>query len=102
MALSDRQKNSRDALQAAKRTERLYKHLVLQAEEEKKMNLRLQDQINRLQHQLKSIKLQVEDAEEIAKINLNKFKMASIKLQEAEERAVLAESEIKPLQNQQQ
>lgn len=99
MALSDKQKSNRDASQAAKRTERLYKHLVMQAEEEKRMNIRLQDQIARLQYQLDSIKLQVEEAEEIAEINLNKFKIASVKLQEVENRAILAESEVERLKH---
>ena len=102
MALSDKQKSNRDALQTAKRTERLYKHLVLQAEEEKRTNTRLQEQIVHLQHQLGSIKLQVEEAEEIAEINLNKFKLASVKLQEAEDRANRAEREIERLSHTQQ
>lgn len=101
MALNDKQKSNRDALQAAKRTERLYKHLVLQAEEEKRINIRLQDQIARLQYQLGSIKLQVEEAEEIAEINLNKFKLASVKLQMVENRAILAENEVERLKHSQ-
>ena len=99
--LSNRQTTNREAEQAAKRTERLYKHLVLQAEEEKRNNQHLQKQVDRLQHQMKVIRRQVEEAEEIAAINLNKFRAASAKLQEAEERTFLAESELATLRKSQ-
>lgn len=73
--------------------------MAAQAEEEKKNNQRLQDQIARLQRQLKTIKKQVEEAEDIANINLSKFRKASNQLKDAEERAVVAESELSKIKN---
>ena len=73
--------------------------MAAQAEEEKKNNIRLQDQIARLQRQLKTIKKQVEEAEDIANINLTKFRKASNQLKDAEERANVAETELTKLKN---
>ncbi len=95
--LSQRQRRNRESDESAKRAERLYKHLASQAEDERQNNRRLQEQVARLQHQVQVIKRQVEEAEEIASINLAKFRMASNQLKDAEERAIYAEAELKKL-----
>ena len=50
-----------------------------------------QDLVNQLQSQVTSYKRQVEEAEEIAALNLAKFKLVADKASQAQERADLAE-----------
>jgi len=54
----------------------------------------LQDSIDKLLCKTRIYKKQAEDAEEIASINLSKFRKVSIDLQDALERATEAESQI--------
>ena len=51
----------------------------------------LQELNDHLQEKLRNFKLQVEDAEEIAALNLAKFRRAQTEVEEAEQRANLAE-----------
>ncbi len=95
--LSQRQKRNRESDESIRRSERLYKHLAAQAEDERQNNQRLQEQVVRLQNQINVIKKQVDEAEEIASVNLAKFRMASNQLKEAEERALYAERELEKL-----
>ena len=50
---------------------------------------------NRLQGKIKTYKKQIEDAEEIAALNLAKFRKAQQELEETEERARLAENALR-------
>ena len=52
------------------------KELTFQAEEDRKSNHRLEDTIDKLQNKIKIYKRQVEEAEEIAALNLAKFRRA--------------------------
>jgi myosin heavy chain 6/7 len=70
------------------------KELLFQGDEDKKSHERMQDLIEKLNAKLKTYKRQVEEAEEIAAINLAKFKKVQNDLQEAEERADLAEQSL--------
>merc|ERR1712127_593673 len=62
------------------------------AEEDRKNNSRLQDMIEKLQNKMKVYKRQVEEAEEIAAVNLAKFRKVQHELTDAEERADQAEN----------
>lgn len=55
---------------------------------------RMQDLVDKLQQKIKTYKRQIEEAEEIAALNLAKFRKAQQELEEAEERADLAEQAI--------
>ena len=52
------------------------KDLSFQTEEDRKSQIRLQETVDKLQNKLKSYKRQVEEAEEIAALNLAKFRKA--------------------------
>lgn len=54
----------------------------------------MQDLVDKLQQKIKTYKRQIEEAEEIAALNLAKFRKAQQELEEAEERADLAEQAI--------
>ena len=54
-------------------------------------SLNLQEFIEKLQGKIRAFKKQVEDAEEIAALNLAKYKKAQSELEDAEERANLSE-----------
>ncbi len=49
---------------------------------------------NKLQQKIKTLKKQIEDAEEIAALNLAKFRKAQQELEEAEERSKIAENQM--------
>merc|ERR1712179_838504 len=66
---SDAQKNLRKA-------ERCIKELTFQSEEGKKNHERMQDLVDQLQGKVKTYKRQIEEAEEIAALNLAKFRKA--------------------------
>ncbi|RMZ94150.1 myosin heavy chain isoform, partial [Brachionus plicatilis] len=55
---------------------------------------RLQDLVEKLQNKLKVYKRQVEEAEEIAAVNLAKFRKTQHELEDAEERAGQAENQL--------
>lgn len=54
----------------------------------------MQDLVDKLQQKIKTYKRQIEEAEEIAALNLAKFRKAQQELEEAEERADLAEQAV--------
>merc|ERR1739844_60000 len=74
--------------------ERRVKELLFQQEENKKNQDRITDLVDQLQQKIKSYKKQIEEAEEIAAINLAKFRKAQQDLEETEERSKLCESSI--------
>jgi chromosome segregation ATPase len=71
--------------------ERRTKELMFQSEENKNNQDRIADLVEKLQQKIKSYKKQIEEAEEIAAINLAKYRKAQQELEEAEERSRLAE-----------
>merc|ERR1719427_5142 len=72
------------------KSERRSKELAFQIEEDK-----MSDLANKLQAKIKTYKKQIEEAEEIAALNLAKFRKAQQELEETEERARLAEAQIR-------
>merc|ERR1712198_120614 len=76
--------------QAYQRAERKVKELTFTAGEDKKNQDRMTDLASKLQSKIKTYKQQIEEAEEIAALNLAKFRKAQQELEEVEERAKLA------------
>merc|ERR1719376_1109507 len=74
--------------------ERKVKELLFQQEENKKNHDRITDLVEKLQQKIKSYKKQIEEAEEIAAINLSKFRKAQQDYDEAEERSKICEANI--------
>merc|ERR1711971_899337 len=80
--LGDAQKNLR-------KSERRIKELTFQGDEDRKNHERMQSLIDQLQTKIKGYKKQIEEAEEIAALNLAKFRQAQNSLEESHERADL-------------
>merc|ERR1712020_753605 len=82
--LGDGQKNLR-------RSERRIKELTFASDEDRKNHERMQSLIDNLQSKIKSYKKQIEEAEEIAALNLAKFRKVQGDLGDAGQRADLNE-----------
>merc|ERR1712033_113296 len=81
---SDAQKNLR-------RSERTIKEYTYQMDEDRKNHERMQSLIDQLQGKIKSYKKQIEEAEEIAALNLAKYRQVQSNLAQSGERADLNE-----------
>jgi len=80
-----------DATKNLRKSERRIKELTFASDEDRKNHERMQSLIDQLQSKIKSYKKQIEEAEEIAALNLAKFRKVQGNLTEAEERADLNE-----------
>merc|ERR1711902_438139 len=76
-----------DAAKNLRRSERRIKELAFAGDEDRKNHERMQGLIDSLQGKIKSYKKQIEEAEEIAALNLAKFRQAQNNLGDATERA---------------
>merc|ERR1712241_1449405 len=74
-----------------RKSERRVKELTYTQEEDRKNNERMQALIDQLQGKIKSYKKQIEEAEEIAALNLAKYRQVQGNLQASGERADLHE-----------
>merc|ERR1712200_240463 len=88
--LAGTQARTGEAAKAYQRAERKCKELAFTAGEDKKNQDRMTDLASKLQSKIKTYKQQIEEAEEIAALNLAKFRKAQQELEEVEERAKLA------------
>merc|ERR1712228_289814 len=89
--LDDEARRHADAQKNLRKCERRIKELTFQSDEDKKNHERMQDLVDKLQQKIKTYKKQIEEAEEIAALNLAKFRKAQQELEEAESRADVAE-----------
>merc|ERR1739836_179675 len=76
-----------DAQKNLRKSERKIKELTYQQDEDRKNHQRMQGLIDQLQGKIKSYKKQIEEAEEIAALNLAKYRQAQNNLSGAQERA---------------
>merc|ERR1712025_606817 len=89
--LGNTQSQTSETSKAYHRTERKVKELVFSQDEDRKNQERMSELANKLQQKIKTYKLQIEEAEEIAALNLAKFRKAQQELEETEDRAKMAE-----------
>ena len=89
--LDSEQRRCGDAHKNFRKGERMIKEYTFKAEEDRKNSEKLQDLIEKLQQQIKTYKKLIEEAEEIASLNLAKFRKAQIDLADTAERADLTE-----------
>merc|ERR1712198_725022 len=80
-----------DAQKNLRRSERHIKELTYQQDEDRKNHERMQGLIDQLQGKIKSYKKQIEEAEEIAALNLAKYRQVQNNLSVSVERADLDE-----------
>merc|ERR1712179_678935 len=76
-----------DAQKNFRKSERYIKELTYRQDEDRKNHERMQALIDQLQGKIKSYKKQIEEAEEIAALNLAKFRQAQSNVAGAQERA---------------
>jgi len=92
--LGTAQSRTSETYKAYQKCERRLKELQFQQDEEKKNQDRMSDLATKLQQKIKTYKKQIEEAEEIAALNLAKYRKAQQELEEAEERSNLAENQL--------
>merc|ERR1711925_46248 len=80
-----------DAQKNFRKSERYIKELTYRQDEDRKNHERMQALIDQLQGKIKSYKKQIEEAEEIAALNLAKFRQTQSNLAECAERCDLNE-----------
>merc|ERR1712068_24267 len=80
-----------DAQKGLRKSERKIKELTYAQDEDRKNHERMQALIDQLQGKIKSYKKQIEEAEEIAALNLAKFRQVQTNLSDSSERADLNE-----------
>ena len=90
--LGNSQAHTSECVKGYQRTERKVKELIFSQEEDQKNQGRMSELANKLQLKIKTYKQQIEEAEEIAALNLAKFRKAQQDLEETEDRAKLADN----------
>merc|ERR1712156_1201807 len=85
------QSKTSESFKAYQKAERKIKELCFQQDEDHKNQDQMSELANKLQAKIKTYKKQIEEAEEIAALNLAKFRKAQQELEETSERAALAE-----------
>merc|ERR1712165_573350 len=88
------QSKTSDAYKAFQKAERRIKELQFQQDEDKKNQDSMSELANKLQMKIKTYKKQIEEAEEIAALNLAKFRKAQQELEETEDRNKMAEAQL--------
>jgi len=83
-----------DSNKNLRKCERRIKELTFATEEDRKNHERMQVLIDQLQTKIRTYKKQIEEAEEIAALNLAKFKQTQCTLNEAEGRADISEQAV--------
>ena len=81
-----------DAIKNLRKSERHIKELQYRQDEDRKNHENMQGLIDNLQQKIKTYKKQIEEAEEIAALNLAKFRKAQQELEETEDRSRMAEN----------
>merc|ERR1719249_336699 len=92
--LSNIQSRTSESMKAYQRSERKCKELTFSQDEDRKNQDRMSELAGKLQQKIKTYKQQIEEAEEIAALNLAKFRKAQQELEETEERSKMAEAGI--------
>merc|ERR1712242_585113 len=80
-----------DTQKGLRKSERKIKELTYQQDEDKKNHERMQALIEQLQGKIKAYKKQIEEAEEIAALNLAKYRQTQTALASSQENADTAE-----------
>eukprot|EP00095_Tigriopus_kingsejongensis_P006753 maker-scaffold544_size141056-snap-gene-0.37 protein:Tk06753 transcript:maker-scaffold544_size141056-snap-gene-0.37-mRNA-1 annotation:"myosin heavy muscle isoform x29" len=92
--LGNTQAGTSETYKAYQKSERRIKELQFQQDEDRKNQERMSELATKLQQKIKTYKKQIEEAEEIAALNLAKFRKAQQELEEAEDRTKMAEGQL--------
>lgn len=85
------QRRSREFAAANRKLERALAELRAQADEDHRVRIELQDQCNTMALRIRTLRRQLEEAEEVVTITMNKYRKGQQMLEEAEHRADMAE-----------
>ena len=88
--LGSLQSKTSDTAKGFQKAERRIKELQFQQDEDHKNQDRMSELASKLQQKIKTYKKQIEEAEEIAALNLAKYRKAQQEMEEADERAKMA------------
>merc|ERR1711983_722848 len=88
------QSKTSDAYKAFQKAERRIKELQFQQDEDKKNQDSMSELANKLQMKIKTYKKQIEEAEEIAALNMAKYRKAQQELEETEDRNKMSEAQL--------
>merc|ERR1719403_460439 len=94
MELGSTQSRTSETYKCFQKSERRIKELQFQQDEDHKNQDRMTELATKLQQKIRTYKKQIEEAEEIAALNLAKFRKAQQELEETEERSKLAEAQL--------
>ncbi|OWA50174.1 Myosin heavy chain, muscle [Hypsibius exemplaris] len=97
--LDAEQRRHAETTKSIRKHERRTKELQFQSEEDKKNYQRMQDLVDKLQQKIKTYKRQIEETEEVAGMNLGKYRKLQQELGESEERAEIAEQTLQKLRS---
>ncbi|TRY68424.1 hypothetical protein TCAL_07485 [Tigriopus californicus] len=92
--LGNTQAGTSETYKAYQKCERRIKELQFQQDEDHKNQERMSELATKLQQKIKTYKKQIEEAEEIAALNLAKYRKAQQELEEAEDRTKSAEVQL--------
>ena len=76
--MDSEQRRLTDSTKTLRKSERKIKELEFQSEEDQKHQAHMQELVDKLQTKLRNFKRQIEEAEEIAALNLAKFRKAQV------------------------
>merc|ERR1719444_95705 len=88
------QSRTSESYKAFQKAERRIKELQFQQDEDHKNQDCMSELANKLQMKIRTYKKQIEEAEEIAALNLAKYRKAQQELEEAEDRSKIAETHL--------
>merc|ERR1712156_501020 len=88
------QSKTSESFKAYQKAERKIKELCFQQDEDHKNQDQMSELAQKLQAKIKTYKEQIEEAEEIAALNLAKFRKAQQELEETEDRTKMAEAQL--------
>merc|ERR1712127_704211 len=92
--LGNCQAHTSETYKGYQKSERHIKELQFQQDEDRKNQDRMSDLAQKLQQKIKTYKKQIEEAEEIAALNLAKFRKSQQELEEVEERERMANNQM--------
>merc|ERR1712215_363682 len=97
--LGSSQSKTGETFKGFQKAERRIKELQFQQDEDHKNQDRMSELAGKLQQKIKTYKKQIEEAEEIAALNLAKYRKAQQELEENEERSKMAEAQMSVVRN---
>ncbi|XP_071106373.1 myosin heavy chain, striated muscle-like isoform X2 [Haliotis cracherodii] len=97
--LEKEQQRHAETTKNSRHHERRMKELAFQIEEERKNQERMQDVLDKQNAKIRSMKTQVEEAEEIAAVNMGRYRKAQQELEDSDTRANIAEGALEKMRS---